>query len=102
MAGDKKDLAVQTVGAAEIFRVFTACPTDPRTLLLDVRDRKHYARPPGHIAGAYCIRLSSNGQVLLGGRMREQGRGMICTMLALEALLPPPPPLQLCISPLPF
>lgn len=30
------------------------------------RDRKHFERAPGHVAGAYCIRLSSNGAVLLG------------------------------------
>lgn len=39
------------------------------------RDRKHFERAPGHVAGAYCIRISSNGAVLLGALlMREAAR----------------------------
>ena len=57
-------MEVKTVASDAVFRTFTACPTDPRTLLLDVRDKKKFDK--GHIAGAYCIRLSSNGSVLLG------------------------------------
>jgi dual specificity MAP kinase phosphatase len=64
-------MEVKTITADAIFRVFTACPTDPRTLILDVRDRKHFERAPGHVAGAYCIRLSSNGAVLLDYSKRE-------------------------------
>ncbi|KAL4422489.1 hypothetical protein ABPG75_008686 [Micractinium tetrahymenae] len=56
-------MEVRTVAADAVFRVFTACPADPRTLILDVRDKKHFDR--GHIAGAYCIRVPSNGATLL-------------------------------------
>ncbi len=59
------DNTCRTVAADAVFRIFTACPTDPRTLILDVRDKKHFDR--GHIAGAYCIRVPSNGATLLGG-----------------------------------
>ncbi|KAL4421080.1 hypothetical protein ABPG77_001375 [Micractinium sp. CCAP 211/92] len=57
------DNTCRTVAADAVFRIFTACPTDPRTLILDVRDKKHFDR--GHIAGAYCIRVPSNGATLL-------------------------------------
>lgn len=30
-------MEVKTISADAVFRVFTACPTDPRTLILDVR-----------------------------------------------------------------
>lgn len=56
------------MAADALFRVFTACPTDPRTLILDVRPHKQFDRAPGHVAGAYCIRLSANGAALLGAR----------------------------------
>lgn len=59
-------MEVKSIAADVLFRVFTACPTDPRTLILDVRPHKQFDRAPGHVAGAYSIRLSSNGAVLLG------------------------------------
>jgi len=60
---------VKTVPADTIFRVFTACPGDVRTLILDVRSYKEFSKK--HVIGAYCIRLSANGKVLLvsGGRV---------------------------------
>lgn len=98
------------MAADALFRVFTACPSDPRSLILvrrcggwplpcpecgapavffcqfrsvpwlpppaqDVRDKKHFQRAPGHVAGAYCIRLSANGSVLLGAPRGCGGRG---------------------------
>lgn len=58
-------MEIKTVDASAIFRAgFTACPSDPRTLILDVRDKKWFDK--GHVAGAYCIRLPSSGNVLLG------------------------------------
>lgn len=30
-------MEVKSITADAVFRVFTACPTDPRTLILDVR-----------------------------------------------------------------
>lgn len=57
-------MEVRTVAAEAVFRTFCACPTDPRTLIVDVRDKKHFDK--GHIAGAFCIRVPSNGATLLG------------------------------------
>ena len=58
-------MEVKTVDASVVFRAgFTACPTDTRTLILDVRDKKRFEK--GHISGAYCIRLPSSGEMLLG------------------------------------
>ncbi len=51
------------IDASAIFRaVYTACPNDPTTLLLDVRPNKEYKKR--HINQAFNVRLSSNGQVL--------------------------------------
>lgn len=44
-------------------QVYTACPDDPKTLFLDVRPQKDFKR--GHLALAYCVRLSANGAALL-------------------------------------
>jgi hypothetical protein len=41
---------------------FTACPNDIPTILIDVRPHKEFKH--SHIAGAFCVRLSSNGAVL--------------------------------------
>ncbi len=54
---------VKTVSADVIFRVFTACPGDVSTLILDVRGYKEFSKK--HVIGSYCIRLSANGKVLL-------------------------------------
>ncbi|GAB4815324.1 hypothetical protein N2152v2_002370 [Parachlorella kessleri] len=54
---------IKTVPADAVFRVFTACPGDVRTLILDVRPYKEFSKK--HVIGAYCIRLSANGKVLL-------------------------------------
>ncbi len=45
-----------------IFRIFTACPHDIPTILIDTRPNKEFKHL--HIAGAFCVRLSTNGQVL--------------------------------------
>jgi len=43
--------------------VFTACQGDPKTLILDVRSSKEYARK--HVMQAYNIRLAASGAALL-------------------------------------
>ncbi|GFR47235.1 hypothetical protein Agub_g8919, partial [Astrephomene gubernaculifera] len=45
-----------------IFRIFTACQHDILTIVIDTRPHKEFKQC--HIAGAFCVRLSSNGQVL--------------------------------------
>ncbi|KAI3430229.1 hypothetical protein D9Q98_004826 [Chlorella vulgaris] len=57
------DGAVKTLDADAIFRSFTACPDDPKTLIVDVRPRNRWEK--GHIAGSYCIRKPSSGETLL-------------------------------------
>lgn len=59
-----KAQVVAVCDADAVFRVFTACPHDPKTLIIDVRDKKKWDR--GHIAGSYCIRLPASGGTLLG------------------------------------
>lgn len=54
---------VTGVDADIIFRTFTACPGDPRTLILDVRPHKDYAKK--HILQSYSVRVSANGKALL-------------------------------------
>ena len=87
--------------ASAIFRAgFTACPTDPRTLIVDVRDKKQFDK--GHISGAYCIRLPSSGNVLLG---ECQGSDDWLAKTPDDvpqhpATSPPPPPLLLPPPPL--
>lgn len=49
--------------ASPIFRCFSACQNDPKTLLLDVRPQKQFHKL--HIALSYNIRLSANGRALL-------------------------------------
>lgn len=56
-------MEVKTVPADALFRVYTACPGDVRTLVLDVRGSKEFSKK--HLIGSYCIRLSANGRVLL-------------------------------------
>ncbi|EFN52440.1 hypothetical protein CHLNCDRAFT_138968 [Chlorella variabilis] len=58
-----KAQVVAVCDADAVFRVFTACPHDPKTLIIDVRDKKKWDR--GHIAGSYCIRLPASGGTLL-------------------------------------
>jgi dual specificity MAP kinase phosphatase len=55
-------MEAKAIDETGIFRIFTACPNDPKTLLLDVRPHKAYKKC--HINQAYCVRLSSNGKVL--------------------------------------
>eukprot|EP00879_Flechtneria_rotunda_P027734 GHRR01029724.1.p1 GENE.GHRR01029724.1~~GHRR01029724.1.p1 ORF type:complete len:223 (+),score=59.61 GHRR01029724.1:1121-1789(+) len=55
-------MEARTVDADGIFKVFTACPNDPKTLILDVRPYKEFKKK--HINQAYCIRVSTNGKVL--------------------------------------
>jgi hypothetical protein len=80
-------MEIKTVDASAIFRAgFTACPTDPRTLIVDVRDKKQFDK--GHISGAYCIRLPSSGNVLLG---ECQGSGACWQRLQTTCRSTPPP-----------
>jgi hypothetical protein len=46
-----------------LFRVYTQCPEDPVTMVLDVRQQKDFSKR--HILQAYCVRLSANGKALL-------------------------------------
>ena len=89
-------MEIKTVDASAIFRAgFTACPTDPRTLIVDVRDKKQFDK--GHISGAYCIRLPSSGNVLLG-ECQGSADWMAKTpddVPQHPATSPPPPPLLL-------
>jgi len=62
MAAETKSVEAKSIDVDGVFKVFTACPNDPKTLLLDVRDHKDFKRK--HINQAYCIRLSKNGKVL--------------------------------------
>ncbi len=51
------------VGLENILRVFTACPHDVRTLLVDVRDYKAYKKL--HVMQAFNVRLAANEKALL-------------------------------------
>ncbi|KIZ07690.1 MAP kinase phosphatase 5 [Monoraphidium neglectum] len=55
--------AAKAVDAGALFRVFTACPNDPRVLILDVRPLKQFKR--GHVLHSFCVRLSADGRALL-------------------------------------
>lgn len=48
--------------ADDIFRIYTACPQDIATILLDVREHKHFKQL--HLFNAFCVRVSTNGKVL--------------------------------------
>jgi hypothetical protein len=52
----------KAIDADGIFAVFAACPNDPKTLILDVREHRLFKR--GHINSAYNPRLASNGSFL--------------------------------------
>jgi hypothetical protein len=56
-------MEVKTITSDGFFRVFTACPQDPKTFILDVRSHKEFAKQ--HIMQAYSIRLAANGKALL-------------------------------------
>jgi len=49
--------------ADAVFRLYTACAGDPRTLIVDVRPAKAFKR--GHLLQAYCVRASADGGALL-------------------------------------
>ncbi|KAG2441094.1 hypothetical protein HXX76_003946 [Chlamydomonas incerta] len=52
----------KSVDADAIFRIFTACAGDIATIIIDTRPHKEFK--VSHICGAFCVRLSANGQVL--------------------------------------
>ncbi len=56
-------MEVKTITPDGLFRLFTACPDDPKTFILDVRPQKEFQK--SHIMQSYCIRLAANGQALL-------------------------------------
>lgn len=56
-------MEVKTITTDGFFRVFTACPQDPKTFILDVRSQKDFVKQ--HVMQAYCIRLAANGRALL-------------------------------------
>jgi hypothetical protein len=63
-SAERSTLALLRVSAADLFRAaFCACAGDARPLLLDARPRAAFAR--GHVAGAYCVRVSANAAALL-------------------------------------
>lgn len=55
-------MEAKSVDVHGIFKVFTACPDDIRTLLLDVRPNKDFKKL--HVNQAYNVRVSTNGRVL--------------------------------------
>lgn len=59
-------LEAKVCGADALFRVFTACVHDYKSLILDLRPAKDFQK--GHVQLSYCVRLSANGEVLLGAR----------------------------------
>ena len=56
-------MEVKSITPDGLFRLFTACPDDPKTFILDVRPQKDFQK--SHIMQSYCIRLAANGQALL-------------------------------------
>jgi hypothetical protein len=55
-------MEAKKVDVHAVFRAYTACPADPKVLILDVRPNKDFKKK--HACLAYNIRLSSNGKVL--------------------------------------
>ena len=64
---------VTKIPADVVFRVFTACPEDAETLILDVRPLKEFKK--SHILNAYSTRLASNGKTLLDYSKNTYDRG---------------------------
>ena len=56
-------MEVKSIDVSGVFRTFTACATDLKTFLLDVRPHKQFHR--SHVALSYNIRLSAEGKALL-------------------------------------
>mmetsp|Transcript_11961 Transcript_11961/g.35836 ORF Transcript_11961/g.35836 Transcript_11961/m.35836 type:complete len:480 (-) Transcript_11961:160-1599(-) len=54
---------VKSTDFSGIFRAFTACGGDPKTFVFDVRPHKQFQK--SHVALAYNVRVSANGQALL-------------------------------------
>lgn len=63
-------LEARSCGPEAVFRAFTRCAGEPHVYLLDVRPSKEFAK--AHIAHSYCIRLTSNGQAVIGACHRQQ------------------------------
>ena len=86
----RNELRLQRCSPSELFRaVFCACGEEKAPLVLDVRPKAAFAR--GHVAGAYCVRTSTNGTALLdysgGGQARPWAHGAWhgCALLLLAA-----------------
>ena len=58
-------LSVTAIPPDVLFRVYTACPEDTQTLILDLRPYNQFKK--GHLIHAFCIRLASTGRALLVG-----------------------------------
>lgn len=56
-------MACGSVDSDFVFRLFTKCPDDPVTLVVDVRAYKYFKRC--HVNQAFCVRLSANGEALM-------------------------------------
>ena len=54
---------ITKIAADVLFRVYTSCAGDTKTLILDVRPLKDFKKK--HIIGSYSIRLAANGLALL-------------------------------------
>lgn len=61
---------VKSTDFSGIFRAFTACGGDPKTFVFDVRPHKQFQK--SHVALAYNVRVSANGQALLVGWLAPQ------------------------------
>lgn len=56
-------MQARTAHVDVFYRAFTACEGDAKTLILDVRPHKQFAK--GHVKLAYSIRLTANGAALV-------------------------------------
>jgi len=61
---------VKTVDAEALFRVYTACDGDRRTVLLDLRDRSRFSK--AHLRTAFCVRLTSGGALVDDSRAKYE------------------------------
>uniref|UniRef100_A0A061S0J9 protein-tyrosine-phosphatase n=2 Tax=Tetraselmis sp. GSL018 TaxID=582737 RepID=A0A061S0J9_9CHLO len=56
-------MEVRSVGVEGAYRLYSTCKDEMRTWILDVRPLKEFKK--GHLAQAYCIRLTSDQKALL-------------------------------------
>ena len=56
-------MEVKTITLDGFFRIFTSCPQDTKTFILDTRSQKEFQKQ--HVMQAYSIRLAASGKALL-------------------------------------